>query len=172
MRQWRLANYVQLFIRLDDLSHGMNSTSRPTRAQDVMAGATASVEEVLLDFLTHFLTKIGGEPTREGIIEIHWLVSGNAASVLSNLIGGRHGHLALTITSKDYAAYTSFVFILLHNSGNYPPTMGNSQYLALGTERFRKNQAMSPKYTAVDKTLKIKSSRRWNQYSCPHWWTS
>ena len=53
-----------------------------------MVGTTSSVEVVLADFLTHILPKIGGEPTIEGLIEIHRLINGNAASVVSNLGGG------------------------------------------------------------------------------------
>ena len=69
-----------------------------------MARATTSAEGVLTDFLTPILPNIGGEPTREGLVKLHLLISGNAASVLSNLGGGWHGHLALTITSEDYAS--------------------------------------------------------------------
>ena len=36
-----------------------------------MAGATSSVKGVLADLLTPIIPKIGGEPTREGFIEIH-----------------------------------------------------------------------------------------------------
>ena len=34
------------------------------------------------------------------------------------------------------------------------------------------NQALFCKYNAVDGVLKIRSSQRWNQSSCPHWWNS
>ena len=65
-----------------------------------MVGATSSVEGVLEEFLTSILPKISGEPTREGLIEIHILISGNAASMASNLGGGRHKHLLLKMTAK------------------------------------------------------------------------
>ena len=65
-----------------------------------MAGATTSVEGVLADFSTPIVPKIGGEPIREVLIQVHQLISGNAASVLSNLRGGWHLHLALKMTSK------------------------------------------------------------------------
>ena len=69
-----------------------------------MAGATTSVKVVLTEFPTPILPRIDREHTREGLVNLHQLISGNAASVLSNLRGCRHGHLALTITSKDCAA--------------------------------------------------------------------
>ena len=45
-------------------------------------------------------------------------MGGNAASVASNLRGGRHGHLALTITAEDYMEQTGFAFVPPHNSGD------------------------------------------------------
>ena len=59
----------------------------------------SSVEGVLADFPTPILPKIGGEPTREGLIDIHRLISVNSASMASNIGGGLHGHLALTMTA-------------------------------------------------------------------------
>ena len=53
-----------------------------------MAGETSSVEGVLADFLKPILPKIYEEPTREGLIDLHRLISGNTASVASNLGGG------------------------------------------------------------------------------------
>ena len=67
-----------------------------------MAEATSSVEGVLADFPTPILPTIDGEPTREGLIGIHGLISGNAAFVASNLRGGRNGHLPLTMTAEEY----------------------------------------------------------------------
>ena len=71
-----------------------------------MAGEISSVKGVLADFLTPILPNIGVEPTREELIDLHCLVSGNLASLPSNLGGGRHGHLSLTITGEEYMAHT------------------------------------------------------------------
>ena len=68
-----------------------------------MAGATSSIEGVLMDFLAPILPKIGGELTREVLINLHRLVSGNDAS---NLGGCRHGHLALRMTANEYKTQT------------------------------------------------------------------
>ena len=43
-----------------------------------------------------------------------------------------------------------YAFVPPHNPGDYPPTMGNSQEQALGTEHFQQNQAIFRKYIAVD----------------------
>ena len=53
-----------------------------------MAGEASSIEGVLTYFLTPVLPNIDGEPTREGLIDIHQLISVNAASVALNLGGG------------------------------------------------------------------------------------
>ena len=66
-----------------------------------MEGATISVEVFLADFLMPILPNIGGEPTREGLIKINLLISGNEASMALNLRGGQHGHLALTMTAEE-----------------------------------------------------------------------
>ena len=128
--------------------------SKPTRVRDIMLGASTSVERVLSDFLTLLLLKIGKELTIEWLIKIHQLVSGNAALVLSNLRGGRHGHLALTMISKKYASHRDSSFVPLHNPKHYPPTMGNAQDQALKTENSWQNQAQFQKYTALDVALK------------------
>ena len=107
-----------------------------------------------MNLSTPILPKIDGEPTREGLIELHQLISGNAASVASNLGGGRHGKLTLTMTDKDYMEQIGFAFLPPQNSCNFPQSMGSAQEQALGTEKFRQNQALFRKYTAVDVALK------------------
>ena len=84
------------------MSQGTNPPSIPTIAQDEIVGATSSVKGVLADFLAPILPNIGKEPAREELIKIHQLISGNAAFVASNLKGGGHRHLALTMTADEY----------------------------------------------------------------------
>ena len=60
----------------------------PKRMRDDMAGATSRFKGVLMDFPTTILPNIDGEPTSKGLIKIHLLISGNAASVVSYLRGG------------------------------------------------------------------------------------
>ena len=67
-----------------------------------MAGTTRSVGGFLMEFPTSILPNIGVEPTREDLIELHWLISENMATVASNLSGGRHRNLTLTTTTEDY----------------------------------------------------------------------
>ena len=125
--QWDLANYIYLFNTLVEFSHRVKPLSIPPIMQDIMTGSTSSVKGFLVDFLTPILTKIGGEPTRESMIDLHQLVSGNAASVASNPGGGWHRHLALRMTSEEYMAQTGCAFVPPNDPGNYPPTVGTVQ---------------------------------------------
>ena len=93
-----------IFNVLGELSHGKNPPPIPPIVQDKMLNTTSSIKVVLTDFWMPILSNIGGEFTREGLIKLHCLISGNTASVASNLRGGRHGHLVLTITLEDYMA--------------------------------------------------------------------
>ena len=94
--------YYYLFNILGDFSHGKNSPLIPTRVRDKMVGSTSSVKRVPADFLTTIFPNIGREPTREALIGVHMLISGNAASVAYDFRRYRHRHLVLTITAKDY----------------------------------------------------------------------
>ena len=67
-------------------------------------GQRTAPRERFAYFPTPILPKIVGEPTREALIDLHRIISGNAASAASNLRGGRHGHLALMMTAEDYLA--------------------------------------------------------------------
>ena len=55
---------------------------------------------------------------------------------------------------EEYMEQTGFDFVPPQNTSNYPQSTGSAQEQALGTEKFRQNQAMFRKYTAVEKSLK------------------
>ena len=146
--------YIYLFNRLYELYHGTNPPSIPPRLQEIMAGTTSIIEGFLMEFLTPIITNIGGEPTREALIDLHQLISGNTAYVASKLGGGRHRHLVLAMTSEEYTAQMGYALVPPHNPGDYLPKMGTSQEQALGTEKFLQKQALFRKYTAVDGAIK------------------
>ena len=154
------------------MSHRANPPFMPPRVQDKMTGTTSRVKGVPTDLPTPILPNIGIDPTREALINLHQFISVNAASVVLNLGVDRNVHLALNITAKEYMAHTGYVFMLPHNPNNYTPIMVTSQDQALRVERFWQNQALFRRYTVVGRALKIRSSRRCNQSSCPHWCTS
>ena len=71
-----------------------------------MVGATSSIKGALADFPTPILPNSGVELTREALINLHPLVSGNTVYVASNLGECRHGHLTLKFTGEEYTAHT------------------------------------------------------------------
>ena len=72
----------------------------------------------------------------------------------SNLKGGRNRHLALTMDMKEYMEQPGYAFVPPHNPSNYPLITGTAQEQAIRTERFRKNQALFRRFTAVDESIK------------------
>ena len=121
-----------------------------------MVGATNSDKGVFTDSPTPILPNIVREPTRESLIKIHRLIGGNADSVASNLGGGQHGHLVLTMTVEDYLYQTGHVFVPQQNPVDYPPMMGTAQEQALGIEKFSKKQALFQRCTTIDGSIKNK----------------
>ena len=79
-----------------------NPTLIPPRVQEKMTGTTISIKGVLEDSPMPILPNIGGDPTREALMGLHRMISVNATYVVSNLVGCRHGHLALKITAENY----------------------------------------------------------------------
>ena len=146
--------YIYLFNRLYELYHGTNPPSISPRVREIVAGRTSSAEGVLPDFPKTILWKIGGEPTREALIDLHQLISGNTAYVASKIGGGRNRHLVLAMTSEEYTSQMGYALVPPHNPGDYLPKMGTSQEQALGTEKFLQKQALFRKYTAVDGAIK------------------
>ena len=134
----------------------------PPRVNNKIVGITNSVEGFLAYFLTPILPKIVGEPTRESLIKTHQLISGNAASMESNLRGGQQGHLVLTMTVEDYLDQTVHVFVPPYNPGNYPLEITPRQWVppqeqAFGTEGLRQNQALFRRCTTVEGNIKKKT---------------
>ena len=58
------------------------------------------------------------------------------------------------MTAEEYMEQKGFAFVLPHNPGDYPQSMGIAQEQAPRNEKFRQNQALFRKYTAVERTLK------------------
>ena len=146
---------IQLTIKnIRQVGPHENPPSIPPRQKDNMTETSQSIKEVLAEFLTTIIPKISRELTRESLIDIHQLISGSAASMASNIRGGRNGPLTLTMNTEEYMAQTGHTFIRPHNPGNYPPTMGTSKEQALRTERFRQNQALFRRSTTVYVTIK------------------
>ena len=61
-----------------------------------------------------------GQPNQSNLMDLNKNLCEYTASVHSNLGGGNHGFLAISIGKKDYLVKTSHAFIAPINQGNYP----------------------------------------------------
>jgi hypothetical protein len=79
---------------------------------------TASTpDELIAGFLHSSLPNVTGEPTFEDLKVIWRLLNTNATSVASYEGGGRHGHLGIIMTNKEYFAVAVGVFPVPNNPG-------------------------------------------------------
>ena len=85
-----------------------------------MSSAAPTVEAIKEGFPHQSIPKQPGEPTYESIRTIHRLLKANAASMPSDLGGGAHGLLGLTLNGTVYTAVTGHVFTLPVFPGSTP----------------------------------------------------
>jgi hypothetical protein len=79
---------------------------------------TASTpDELIAGFPHSSLPKVTGEPTFEDLKVIRRLLNTNAMSVSSYVGGGRHGHLGIIMTKKEYFSIAADVFPVPNNPG-------------------------------------------------------
>jgi hypothetical protein len=79
---------------------------------------TASTpDEIIAGFPHSSLMKVTGEPTFEDLKVIRRLLNTNTMSVASYEDGGRHGHLGIIMTNKEYFAIAVDVFPVPNNPG-------------------------------------------------------
>jgi hypothetical protein len=74
-------------------------------------------DELIAGFQHSSLPKLTGEPTFEDLKVIRRLLNINAMSVASYEGGGRHGHLRIIMTNKEYFAVAVDVFPVPNNPG-------------------------------------------------------
>ena len=72
--------------------------------------------------------------------------------------------------AEEYMEQIVFAFVPPHNTGDYPQIMGSAQEQALGTEKFRQNQALFQKYTAVVGAFKKQIVMAVEPVFLSHWW--
>jgi hypothetical protein len=76
--------------------------------------------DIVGSFPNPTLPPIVGLPTYTTIAEMHLLLNQNAASVDSNLGGGQHGLLGLTVSPAIYATVSPVLFVLPAHPGQHP----------------------------------------------------
>jgi hypothetical protein len=82
---------------------------------------TASTpDELIAGFPHSSLSKVTGEPAFEDLKVIRRLLNTNDMSVSSYVGGGRHGHLGIIMTHKEYFAIAADVFLVPNNPGAPP----------------------------------------------------
>jgi hypothetical protein len=74
-------------------------------------------DELIARFPHSSLPKVTGEPTFEDLKVIRRLPNTNAMSVSSYVARGRHGHLGIIMTNKEYFAIAADVFPVPDNLG-------------------------------------------------------
>eukprot|EP00957_Ditylum_brightwellii_P004711 358270-Ditylum_brightwellii.AAC.1 len=82
---------------------------------------TSPNSTVMDHFLVKDIPRQAGMPTWESVWAIHLNLNANAASVPSDLGGGAHSHLGLTIRGALYQTLTSHAFARPANPGITTP---------------------------------------------------
>ena len=113
--------------------------------------------ESIADAMPHpTLPKIHGVPTYESIADLHRRLNENAASVQTNLGGGRHGYLALTISAQKYNQVTGHGFVIPADPGPFPilPPDATPAQVKLIETQHREALIAFQTYNAVSNALK------------------
>ena len=71
---------------------------------------TVGIEGIIEGFPHPIIPKHTGYPTYESIADTHLKLNANAASVYSELGGGQHGLLYLTLSNETYHTLTKHNF--------------------------------------------------------------
>ena len=82
-----------------------------------------TIESLIEGFPKPTPTRINGLPTYKTIKKLNDDISTNAASIASDLGGGAHGHLAITVTPAIYATVSNVLFNEPENP--QPPNINN-----------------------------------------------
>jgi hypothetical protein len=78
---------------------------------------SSTLDELIAGFPHSSLPKVTGEPTLEDLEVIRRLFNTNAMSVASYEGGGRHGHLCIIMTNKEFFDIVVDVFPIPNNHG-------------------------------------------------------
>jgi hypothetical protein len=79
--------------------------------------SASTLDELIAGFLHSSLPKVTGESTFEDLKVIRRLLNTNAMSVASYEGGGRHGHLGIIMTNKEYFAIAVDIFPVPNSPG-------------------------------------------------------
>jgi hypothetical protein len=97
-----------------------SSTNTGRKQATSVAIMATSVKSLIESFPHPSIPSIEGQPTYESITDITRLRNANAASVQTDLGGGKHGHLSLTVSTAVFAMLSATPFVIPKNPGPTP----------------------------------------------------
>lgn len=102
------------------------------------------------------IKKIEGKPTREDIKKVLLKIQENAAAVPSELGGGSHGYLGLTIVEVEYLTVAIEAFEPTENPGTVPTILENAtqHQIAYAKEEYKKKLELFKEQRFVARALK------------------
>jgi hypothetical protein len=118
--------------------------------------AASTPDELIAGFPHSSLPKVTGEPTFEDLKVIRRLLITNAVSVSSYVGGGRHGHLGIIMTNKEYFAIAADVSPVPDNPGASPEFVVDmtASVIAELTRLHREATQVYRTYHNVDQAIK------------------
>ena len=137
---------------------------------------TTTIDKTIETFPHPVLPKSTGEPTYETIEELSKLLRANAAAIDTELGGGRHGHLALTVSPAVYNTISITPFVAPVNPGAVPVIeAGLTAAQIAAVERTHKEELQAWRtYSNTERALKQQLIRSiepkylrplWNRYT-------
>jgi hypothetical protein len=118
---------------------------------------TASTPDELIAGIPHYtLPKVTGEPIFEDLKVIQRLLNKKAMSVASYKSRGRHGHLSIITTDKEYFAVAVDVLPVPHNPGPSSTVMADmtAALIVETTQLHKEATQVNCTYHKVDQDIK------------------
>ena len=118
-----------------------------------MATPTVNYRTTVFKYPT--LTRIHGEPNFESIKQMHREIMINAQTVHSNLGGGAHGHLGLTLSPGRYALLSKTEYHCPNHPGQFIIPPGITQHMArMMTDQYTERLRVFKEITGIENALK------------------
>jgi hypothetical protein len=112
-------------------------------------------DELIAVFPHSSLPKVTGEPTFEDLKDIWRLLNTNALRVSFCVGGGRHGHLGIIMTNKEYCAIAADAFPVPENPGASPEVVVMTAAVIAELTRLHREATQAYRtYHIVDQAIK------------------
>lgn len=114
------------------------------------------MEEASEYFVHKTIKRVQGKPTREDIKQVQIKIQENAAAIPSELGGGRHGYLGLTMSTTEYNTVAREAFTGHTNPGALPtiPTGATQHQITHAKEEHKKQLKLFKEQRFVERALK------------------